>query len=452
MFEQRPCQPKNPSMPSEVEVLTFLSARSKSVRLSTSLGMDVAGAVFTFLVLALLLALTPAQAARRQPVTILVSIDGFRPDYLTRGVTPTLSRLARTGISGAMRPSFPTKTFPNHWTLVTGMRPDRHGIVGNAMEDPERPGELFTMATDDPFWWNAAEPIWVTAERQGVRSATMFWPGSNVNWGGTKPNQWPVTFAGGARPQDWQMFNQQVTGMQRVQAVLDWMRRPARIRPRLVTLYFDTVDTAGHAYGPDDARTTAAVDEMDALIGMLTAGLKELGQPANLVLVADHGMSATSSERLIVLDGLLDPAAFRVIESWTYAPVYPMPGREAVVEAALLKPHPHMQCWRKADIPARLHFGRNRRVAPILCLAETGWGIAKVRPARPRSGGDHGFDNAAPEMLALFVAHGPAFRRDVVLPVFDNVDVQPLIARLLGIDGGSVDGTAETFAPALRKR
>jgi predicted AlkP superfamily pyrophosphatase or phosphodiesterase len=405
---------------------------------------------WVLLCIALALFTTPAQAARRDPVTILISIDGFHPSYLDRGVTPNLSRLAKTGVSAAMRPSFPTKTFPNHWTLVTGMRPDRHGIVGNAMEDPERPGELFTMASDDPFWWNAAEPIWVTDERQGVRTATMFWPGSNVNWGGTKKGKWPKPYEGGERPEDWQHFNQEVTGVQRVNAVLDWLRRPSRIRPRLVTLYFDTVDTAGHAYGPDDPRTTAALAEIDRLIGMLTDGLRELRQPANLVIVADHGMAATSSERLIVLDELADPTAFRVIESWTYGPVYPLPGREAEVEAALLKPHPHMQCWRKSEIPARLHFGTHRRVAPILCLAETGWGITKARPATPRSGGDHGFDNAAPEMLALFVGNGPAFRPQRTLPVFDNVDVQPLLARLLEIDGGKVDGTAATFAPVLR--
>lgn len=396
------------------------------------------------------LALAPAEARAKPPVTILISIDGFRADYLDRGVTPNLSRLARTGVSAAMRPAFPTKTFPNHWTLVTGMWPDHHGIVGNVMEDPERPGEIFTMASDDPFWWNASEPIWVTAERQGVRTATMFWPGSNVNWGGTKTGKWPDIFQGGTRPEDWQHFDQEVSGVQRVNAVLDWLRRPARIRPHLVTVYFDTVDTAGHVYGPDDARTTAAIADIDKLVGMMTDGLKELRQPANLVIVADHGMAATSSDRLIVLDELLDPTAFRVIESWTYGPIYPAPGREAEVEAVLLKPHPHMQCWRKDQIPARLHFGTNRRVAPIICLAETGWGITKARPAQPRSGGDHGFDNEATEMLAVFVASGPAFRAGRTLPIFDNVDIEPLLTRLLRLKPHPVDGTAKTFDKVLR--
>ena len=148
----------------------------------------------SLLILSTLAGCTPArerpvsaatQIEQREPVTILVSIDGFRPDYLKRGVTPHLSALAAAGVSAAMRPSFPTKTFPNHWAIVTGDRPDRSGIVANKMEDASRPGETFTMATDDPFWWNEAEPIWVTAEKAGDRTGTLFWPGYNVAWGGT---------------------------------------------------------------------------------------------------------------------------------------------------------------------------------------------------------------------------------------------------------------------------
>ena len=144
--------------------------------------------------------LTPIAAApveTRAPVTILVSIDGFRPDYLDRGVTPNLNALAAAGISAAMRPSYPSKTFPNHWTLVTGLRPDRTGIVANKMFDAARPGEKFTMMSDDPFWWNAAEPIWVTAEKAGIHTATAFWPGSNVAWGGQRAKEWPYELTGG---------------------------------------------------------------------------------------------------------------------------------------------------------------------------------------------------------------------------------------------------------------
>ncbi|WP_034160467.1 alkaline phosphatase family protein [Sphingomonas sp. ERG5] len=392
----------------------------------------------------------PVAAEVRAPVTILVSIDGFRPDYLTRGVTPVLSRLAAEGVTAPMRPSFPSKTFPNHYTLVTGLRPDHNGIVANMMEDAARPGETFTMATDDPFWWNQAEPLWVTADKAGIRTATMFWPGSNVPVGGTRAAKWPNAITGGARPDDWQQFNQAVSGHQRVNAVIDWLRRPAAIRPRFVTLYFDTVDTAGHLYGPDDPRITKAVGEIDATIGELVDGLKALGQPANLIIVADHGMAATSSERVVALDKVADPADYRIVEYGPYASLAAIPGHEAALEQRLLAPHAHMQCWRKADIPARFAYGRNPRVPPYLCLAETGWLINKSAPTEASGGGTHGYDNADPAMAALFIANGPAFARGHTPPAFDNVDIQPLLAATLGITAPKGDGSLATWDAAKR--
>lgn len=401
-------------------------------------------------------AVAPAVQEARAPVTILLSIDGFRPDYLDRGVTPNLSRLAASGVSARMRPSFPSKTFPNHWTIVTGLRPDRHGIVANSFIDPARPGETFTMASDDPFWWNAAEPIWVIAEKAGIRTATMFWPGANVGWGGTRVAGGHGEVTGGTRPSDWQQFNQAVTGEQRVAAVLDWMRRPAATRPRLVTLYFDAVDSAGHAYGPDDARTTQAVAQVDQRVGDLVAGLAALGQPANLVIVADHGMAATSSTRAIALDRIVPPADAQVFEAGPTASLYPAPGREAAVAAALLRPHPHMKCWAKADVPARLHYGANVRVPPFLCLADDGpggaWTIEKTAPTRAREGGSHGYDNDAPDMRALFIATGPAFVRGKRIGDFDNVAVAPLLRDLLGLPAGAgLDGDDRPFRGVLRR-
>ncbi|MEG3088133.1 alkaline phosphatase family protein [Sphingomonas sp. PB4P5] len=387
-----------------------------------------------------------AQGAQetRAPVTILVSIDGFRPDYLDRGATPNLSRLAAEGVTGPMHPSFPSKTFPNHYTLVTGLRPDRNGIVANSMEDARRPGEKFTMASDDPFWWNEAEPIWVTAHKAGIRTATMFWPGANVAIGGTRAEKWPNDLTGGVRPDDWQQFNQAVSGTQRVNAVLDWLRRPAAIRPAFVTVYFDTVDTAGHRYGPGDVRTTQAVAEVDARIGELVAGLATLGQPANLVIVADHGMAETSSARTIALDKIADPADYRILENGPYAALAAVPGHEQALEAKLLRKAEHMTCWRKAEIPPRFAYGKNPRVPPYLCLADDGWTIAPTAP-EATSGGSHGYDNMAADMTALFIAQGPAFAVGRTIPAFDNVDVQPMLAALLGIAPGATDGSLKTW-------
>jgi predicted AlkP superfamily pyrophosphatase or phosphodiesterase len=394
-----------------------------------------------------------AQAApqeARAPVTILISIDGFRPDYLGRGVTPNLSRLAAEGVTGPMHPSFPSKTFPNHYTLVTGLRPDHNGIIANKMEDARRPGEVFTMASDDPFWWNDAEPIWVAAEKAGIRTATMFWPGANVAIGGKRADTWPNALTGGVRPDDWQQYNEAVTGTQRVNGVLDWLRRPAAIRPAFLTLYFDTVDTAGHRFGPGDARTTVAVAEVDAQIGDLLRGLATLGQPANLVIVADHGMAETSSTRTIALDRVADPADYRIVESGPYAALAAIPGHEAALEKRLLRRADHLRCWRKAEIPARLAYGKNPRVPPYLCLADDGWTIAASTPKEASSGGSHGYDNMADDMTALFVASGPAFARGRTVAAFDNVDIQPLLASVLGIEPGAGDGTLGTWNAVKR--
>jgi predicted AlkP superfamily pyrophosphatase or phosphodiesterase len=396
---------------------------------------------------------TAAVAEQRTPVTILVSLDGFRPDYLDRGVTPVLSRLAAGGVSAAMRPSFPSITFPNHWTLVTGKVPDHHGVVGNTMEDARRPGETFSMASDDPFWWTEAEPVWVTAERAGVRTATMFWPGANVGWGGTMNKSRHNLVTGGTRPEDWAQFAQAATGAQRVDTVIDWMRRPAATRPRFVTLYFDTVDTAGHDAGPDSPEVTAAVADVDRSIGRLVDGLAALDQPANLVIVADHGMAATSPDREIALDAIASPGDYKVVEAGAFASLNAVPGHEQALETALLRPHPHLQCWRKGEIPVRFRYGTNPRVPAYLCLADVGWRIDRTAPSSPRkAGGAHGYDNAAPAMRALFIGNGPAFATNRRLPPFDNVDIAPLLRDLLGLPAGTgLDGDDAPFRGVLRR-
>ncbi len=393
------------------------------------------------------LVLTPfaAQAKEAQrPVTVLVGIDGFRADYIDRGITPRLAALAKDGATGPMRPSFPTKTFPNHYALVTGKRPDRNGISGNSMIDPRRPGVMFSLGNAaqalDPFWWNEAEPVWITAEKAGIRTATMFWPGSEVAFEGK-------------RPSDWLRYDQNVGNVQRVNTLIDWLRRPAAIRPAFATIYFDTVDTAGHRFGPDSAEVNASLAEVDARIGELVDGAAKLGVPLNLVIVADHGMRATDESRVIQLDGLIDRASYVPVETGPYAAIEPVTGTDNRVAEALLKPHEHMTCTRKEDLPARLHWGRNPRVAAIICIAEEGWTILAGPPAYPVKGGAHGYDNADPEMLALFIARGPAFAKGAKLPVFDNVAVAALLRATLGLpEDADADGKLADVKAALKSR
>ena len=375
---------------------------------------------------------------QRAPVTILISIDGFKPDYLTRGITPNLNALAGAGISTPMRPSFPSKTFPNHYTLVTGTRPDTNGIVGNTMRDAARPDEIFTMSTKDPFWWSEAEPIWITAEKQGVRAATMFWPGSEV----------PLE---GLRPADWWPFSQDLSNDRRVDAVVDWMRRPADTRPHLVTLYFDTVDTAGHRFGPGPGtELDAAIADVDSQIGRLKTALDSMGQSVNFVIVSDHGMAETSPDRIIDLDTIMPRDKYVLVTDGTYAGIDPLNGNIAAVTAAFVRPHDHMQCWAKANIPARLHYGSNPRVPAIICLPETGWKAFQDVPEYMTGiGGDHGYDNADPAMAALFIASGPNVRAQGTIAEFDNVDIYPLVAQLAGIAPHASEGDLAPFGDAI---
>jgi predicted AlkP superfamily pyrophosphatase or phosphodiesterase len=376
----------------------------------------------------------------QRPPLILISVDGLRPDYLDRGVTPNINALAASGVRAkAMRPSFPSLTFPNHYTLVTGRRPDHHGIVNNNMEDAAIPGRAFALSNRDAVidrrWWDEAEPVWVTAEKAGVRTATMFWPGSEA----------PIQ---GVRPAQWLVFDGRLPNPARVAQILGWLDQPpgpdgptAQKRPGFLTLYFDTVDHDGHEFGPDAPETTAAMAEIDLRIGDLLAGLKARGITANILLVSDHGMIGVAPERTVRIDTLLPPGSYRLVSAGAVAGLEPVPGQESALAAAVLKPNDHMQCARKADLPARLHYGSNHRVPAFVCIAQPGWMIANQPPREgSRLGGMHGYDPATPEMAATFVAAGPAFKVGAVLPVFDNVDVYPLLMRLIGVKALASDG------------
>lgn len=390
----------------------------------------------------------PGQSsATTEPASVLlVSIDGFRADFLDRGITPHLSRVAREGVRAQwMNPSYPSLTFPNHYTLVTGLRPDRHGIVHNTMRDAEL-GDFNLRLRDaiaDGRWWGG-EPIWVGMERAGLRTATLFWPGSEAAIDGVRPTRWTP-------------YDGDVSMQQRVDTVLGWLSEPATTRPRLATLYFDALDHSGHDFGPESAQTNATVAEVDAAIGRLLRGLSSrgLGDRVNLVIVSDHGMAPVATEQVLPVEDLVDPALATRVTHGQVLGFLPRPGKEQAAEAQLLGRHEHHECWRKSELPAHWHYGNHPRIPPIVCQMQVGWdampreALARRKPGQTR--GSHGFDPTAPEMRALFVASGPAFRNGVQLSPFDNVDVYPLLARLVGIQPAANDGNIEPLLPALKE-
>jgi predicted AlkP superfamily pyrophosphatase or phosphodiesterase len=393
----------------------------------------------------LLLIVSWEPAAAIQPRLILISLDGYRADYLDRGYSPVLAALASDGVHAkGMRPVFPSVTYPNHYTLVTGLYPDQHGVVNNTMHDPVlgsfSPGNR--AANTDGRWWNQAEPIWVTAQKEGLRTASFFYPGTQAE-------------IHGVRPSYWQLFNSSVQPDARVDQVLAWLDLPPDQRPSFVSLYFEQADVAGHDYGPDSMQVNVSLVTVDAALGRLVEGLRQRGMfdDTDLIVISDHGMSATSPERVVLLNEIVNVDHIELVTAIVNAGINPKAGYEAEVERALLAPHSHLQCWKKGNLPKRFHYGHNARIPTIVCLPDDGWMVSTAATASKGGHvplGEHGYDNDDPRMRALFVARGPSFKQHLTVPVFDNINVYALLAKLLGVTPLRNEGSLAVTAGMLR--
>ncbi|MEP6591179.1 MAG: alkaline phosphatase family protein [Gemmatimonadota bacterium] len=384
----------------------------------------------------------PAPAPADQAV-VLISLDGFRADYLDRPVATRLRELAHRGVRAEwMTPSFPSKTFPNHYTIVTGLYPEHHGIVANNVRDSLLGS--FTMSDSDAVrdgrWWGG-EPIWVTAELQGKRAANFFWPGSEAA-------------IKGVRASTWMRFDDKFPNAPRVDSVLTWLSRPKGEAPSLVTLYFSDVDHAGHRYGPMAPETDSAIARVDSMVGRLMDGLaaRGLANRVNVIVVSDHGMLATPANQLIALDDYISLDDVEVVDWSPVGAIVPKPGKLEAVYAKLHNANPHLQVYRKGEVPARFHFNDNPRITPLVLVADPGWSITyrgKVDSWSATSA-SHGWDNTIPAMRALFVAEGPAFRHGYVAPSFQNIHLYDLMCAILGLTPAPNDGSLDSTRAMLR--
>ena len=377
----------------------------------------------------------PARASqpdtRRSPILVLVSFDGWRWDYIDRFSTPNLRAFAARGARAErLIPSFPPLTFPNHYTIATGLYPAHHGIVANAFRDPAMP-EKFTMGGEtakDPAWWGG-EPIWVTAINQGRRAAAMFWPGTEA----------PIA---GVRPTFWRAYDKAVTSSSRVDQVVEWLSLPEGERPALVTVYFDEVDTAGHNFGVDSPELASATGHLDAALGQLIAGLARIGvaDRTSIVVVSDHGMIQLSGDRVILLDDYIDVETVNVLESGGFLAIEPKNGDAAALEARLRGKHPALAIYRRDEVPPRLHYHDSARIAPIIGIPSDGWTVTTRNRLSERHAATHGFDPRDRSMGALFVAAGPRIRAGIVLAPFENVDVYNFLCSVLELRPAKNDG------------
>ncbi len=402
------------------------------------------------LVVVFLCLVTWANAAEKisdlRPTIILVSIDGCRPDYLGSH-TPNLKSLMDRGVHAKwMIPSFPTKTFPNHYTIVTGLYPAHNGIISNTFWDPALQAK-FTPSDREALaaarWWGG-EPIWVTAEKQGLRTAPVFWPGAEAA-------------IEDVRPSYYEAFDDKRPDDARVQKLLSLLDLGAPDRPRFLTLYFSDVDEAGHDFGPGSKEVKNAIEKVDVAIGQLLTGLKERGiqDQVNIIVVSDHGMAQTSRKRMVVLDDFVDLKTIQVVEWGPLVAIRARDGNNAAV-IEKLRHMPHVQAYLAAEIPARWHYSDSPRIQPILLVADDGWLVQsrEYLDKHPKfgNGGNHGYDNADRDMRATFIAAGPAFASHATMAPFSNVHLYSLMAYVLNLRPAPTDGSINVFKDVLVKR
>jgi alkaline phosphatase D len=377
-----------------------------------------------------------APAQRPKPYVLLIGLDGFRFDYAERYGAKNLLALRDRGASaGALIPAYPALTFPNFYTLATGLLPERHGIVGNRFWDPERKQEFYFRNDQSDGSWYGGTPIWVLAEQQGMRTATYFWPGASAPIQGTLP-----TF--------FHEYNPAITREERIRQVLEWLHLPEERRPHLVITYFSEVDSAGHQHGPDSFETQRAVEELDRSLGQLLEGLKQVQPAVNVVVVSDHGMMACGP--FVDITDHADFSRFKVVNDTVHVMLYS--ADRSLVERTYRALHGRSnlyQVWRRNETPAHLSFRRNRRIGDLVIMSN-GPHLLTVRsdgrppdPARRGPKGMHGWDpKRFPLMQGIFYAAGPQIRPGVRLPAIRATDVFPLLSSLLDLTPpGNLDGS-----------
>lgn len=379
-----------------------------------------------------------APVVRSKPTVILISFDGMRYDYLDRGITPNLERLARSGARAqGLIPIFPSTTFPNHYSIATGMYADRNGIANNRFLAPDI--DAFYVYTDsmkvrDPRFY-FGEPIWNTAEKQGMVSATFFWVGSEA----------PV---GGIRATTVWNFDESVADSTRLRALGELLRRPPDTRPHFVAIYFADVDGASHRTGPDSPETNRAIAHADSILGVIAeiAAQRPAADSVSIVVVSDHGM--LNAPNKVVIPEYTDTTGVTI----TIGPVASLwyHGDSARIRRARadLERMPHTRTYLRSELPSAWHYDTPRS-GDLVIVAEPGWYV----DTRSRSGppGAHGYPPAVQEMQGIFVAAGPRIRAGVRIGAFENVHVYPLLAELLRIaPNAAADGRLDVLQPILR--
>lgn len=382
-------------------------------------------------------------AAQKKPYVILISSDGFRYDYAQKYHAEHLLAFGAQGVKAAsMLPSYPSVTFPNHYTLVTGLYPSHHGLTGNSFYDPAKQAS-YSMSDKEKVRdgsWYGGTPLWVLAEQQQTLSASMFWVGSEADIKNTRPTYY-------------YNYNERIPVDRRIEIVKEWLTLPEDQRPHFITFYLSEPDHAGHKYGPEAAETEAAVKSVDSIIYHLTEAVKSTGLPVNFIFLADHGMTAVDGEHPLKLPAAVNKEKFNVISSGTMVALYAKDKADIQpLYETLKKEESHYKVYLKNNVPAQLHYGaaddRFNRIGDILLLPEWPYVFSERKPGT----GYHGFEPlVVKNMHATFMAWGPAFKQHLSIPSFENVNVYPMVAEILGLKiTETIDGRKEVLKGILK--
>ncbi len=401
--------------------------------------------ILNLLLLISVLFITPLFPNSNDHYVLLISFDGFRPDYVDWYNTPNLDKIKSNGVMAKnLKPVFPTKTFPNHYSMATGMYVENHGLIGNQFFD-KKLNEFYQIkdrkkVEDKRFY--GGEPIWSTAEKQGLKTASYFWVGSEAQ-------------AGGHYPSIWKKYDQKQSFDARIDSVTKWFNMPIENRPRLVMLYFHEPDNTGQKYGPKSNENKRMVELVDRTIGNIINKLKTLNiyQKLNVIIVSDHGMTEIDKTKKIVLSKYIDTKKIKLEGSGPYTLLYSDDNNEMGESYLKLKQLPNIDVYKKEDIPEKWHFKKHYRIKEILVVAKEGWTLLKDNLEGSYyfySKAAHGYDNDLQSMQAIFFAQGPAFKKNYTITSINNIDIYPLIAKILNIKPHpGIDGKLENVISLL---
>lgn len=376
---------------------------------------------------------------------LLISFDGFRYDYLNKVDTPHFDSLASRGVqSEGLIPVFPTKTFPNHYAIATGLYPGNSGFVGNTMYDPKW-DEWYRIsdrqAVENGKWYGG-EPIWNTLEKQGIRTGTMFWVGSEADIQGMHPTYWKT-------------YDESMKAKARIDTVVKWMSYPDSSAVDFATLYFEHVDTQGHRYGTDSNSLKDAIRKSDRLLGYLKNKMrqKKLWNNTDIIILSDHGMVNQSADKMIILDDIIDMKDTKRIIRGPMTMIQPREDRKEEVFRALKSSEKNYRVYKKENLPERYHLKSHRRISDIVMIADLGYTILEKEHREEflqrLPGATHGYDNNKKKMRALFMAHGPAFKKGARVDPFQNIHVYELINQLMNTQPAPNDGSLDSVRVLL---